>query len=49
MRKSINARKDCVWIEKNFEKRPEAGMGVVTSPTNTHTHAYTHMHTASSC
>ena len=28
--------------KKNFEKRPEIGMGVVMSPTHTHTHTSTH-------
>lgn len=27
--------------KKNFEKRPEVEMGVVMSPTKTHTHTYT--------
>jgi len=43
----ICARKDsgCTEWEKNFEKRPQVGMGVVMSPTHTRAHTYEYAHT----
>ena len=38
-----------LWVDregkKNFEKRPEVGMGVVMSPTHTQNHTLMSMHT----